>query len=146
MKLTANFSLEELIKSDTAALHGWNNEPTEEHFKNLRITAACMEQVRSILGERAIIVTSAYRNPTVNKAVGGVPTSAHAMGWAVDFHHATLTDLQAARVLAASGLKFDQVIYERGRCVHISFDPRMRRQVLSQPGGPGSPVLQGIVP
>jgi zinc D-Ala-D-Ala carboxypeptidase len=43
-------------------------------------------------------------------------------------------------------LKFDQLIYEKSRCVHISFDPRLRRQVLRQPGGPGSTVYNGLEP
>lgn len=152
MKLSPNFSLDEFTKSDTADRIGDANAPTPAHLENLRRAAEGMEQVRRILGGRAIIVTSGYRNPRVNKAVGGVPTSAHAQGHAIDFHHATLTDYEAARRLRdaaarpAEQFRFDQLIYEKGRCVHISFDPRMRGQVLSQPGGPGSPVLQGIVP
>jgi putative chitinase len=146
VKLSEHFTLAEFMKSDAAARMGINNEPTAEHLENLKATAFGMEQVRSILGDRAIIMTSGYRNPAVNKAVGGVANSDHAQGWAVDFHHATLTDLQAARVLAASGLVFDQLILERGRCVHISFNPRGRQQVLSQHGGPGTAVIQGIVP
>jgi zinc D-Ala-D-Ala carboxypeptidase len=146
MQLSQHFTLDEFIKSETAIAIGDANLPTPEDLENLRLNAQGMEEVRALLGGRAIIVTSGYRNRRVNAAVRGVPTSAHALGFATDFHHATLTDLEAARRIADSDLKFDQLIYEKGRCVHISFDPRMRRQVLSQPGGPGSAVLQGIQP
>lgn len=143
-KLSEHFSLDEFTASDTAERHGIPNTPTPAHLANLKKTAAGMEGVRALFN-RSVVVSSGYRNPQVNAKVGGVPNSAHALGFATDFHVAGYSDLQAARIIAASGLKWDQLIYEKGRCVHISFDPRMRQQVLSQPGGPGSKVLQGIV-
>lgn len=146
MQLTEHFALDELLKSDAADALGDPNTPLPVHLANLRRTALGMEKVRAFLGGRAIIVTSGYRNPRVNASVGGVPSSAHALGWAVDFHVAHLTDFQAATLLAGSGIPFDQLIYEKGRCVHISFDPRLRGEVLSQPGKAGSPCLPGIRP
>ncbi|MBX3480073.1 MAG: hypothetical protein KF842_06710 [Caulobacter sp.] len=152
MRLSEHFSLDEAIKSDTAHRLGIDNSPTPAHLLHLKHSAAGMERVRALLGGRAIIATSVYRGAALNQAVGGVSGSAHTEGWAWDFHHAVLSDLAAARLLAekADELDFDQLIYERGRCVHISFDPRAgrggpRRQVLSQPGGPGSRVIVGIV-
>lgn len=144
MQLTEHFALDELIKSEAADRIGDANQPTPAHMANLRRAAEGMERVRAFLGGRAIVVTSGYRNPRVNASVGGVPTSAHALGFAVDFHVAHLTDYQAAQLLATSGIHFDQLIYEKGRCVHISFDPRLRGQVLSQPGPPGSTCYPGI--
>lgn len=146
MKLSEHFTLAEFTRSDTAVRIGDANTPTPEHLANLRRTAAFMEAVRAFFGDRAITVTSCYRNPRVNRAVKGVDNSAHALGYAVDFHVAGLTDFEVATRLARSGIRFDQLIYEKGRCVHISFDPRFRGQVLSQPGGPGSPCLPGIQP
>lgn len=147
-RLSPNFTLDELTASDTAVRHGIKNTPTPQHLANLKQVATAMERVRALFG-RAIVISSGYRNPEVNAKVGGVPTSAHALGWAVDFHVAGSSDLEAARKIAEEGKVFgitwDQLIYEKGRCVHISFDPRARFSVLSQPGGPGSPVLQGIV-
>jgi putative chitinase len=49
-------------------------------------------------------------------------------------------------VIRDSGLKFDQLIFEKNRCVHLSVDPQLRQQVLRQPGGPGSPVHKGLEP
>lgn len=148
-QLSPHFSLAEFTHSETADEHGIPNTPTPEHLAHLEITAAGMEAVRALFGV-PITVTDAYRNPQVNHLVGGVPTSAHCLGWAVDFHVQGLSDNQAAKRIAASGIKFDQLIYEgtaaRPRCVHISFDPRHRQQILSQPGRPGTSFLPGIKP
>jgi putative chitinase len=145
MKLSAHFSLEEFTISSKALSMGIKNDPTPPHLENLKHLAQCMEGVRALFN-RPIEITSAYRNPQVNAAVGGVPTSAHAVGHAADFHVDGLTDLEAAKRVRDSGLKFDQLIYEKSRCVHISFAPALRRQVLRQPGGPGSTVYNGLEP
>lgn len=142
-QLTEHFSLDEFTASNTADAHGWDNSPTPVHLEHLRDLAEFMEKVRALFN-RAVVMSSVYRNPRVNKAVGGVPTSDHAQGYAGDFHVAGWSDYAVAQKIAASDLEFDQLIYEKGRCVHVSIAPRMRRQVLSQPGGPGSPVHQGI--
>jgi putative chitinase len=96
------------------------------------------------LFDKVIEITSGYRNPEVNKAVGGVPNSAHAIGHAADFQVHGLDDLAAAKVIRDSGLKFDQLIYEENRCVHLSADPQLRQQVLRQPGGPNTAVFEGL--
>lgn len=146
MKLTEHFSLEEFTLSSKALSMGDANTPTPEHLANLRHLAARMEEVRALFG-RPIEITSGYRNPAVNAAVGGVPNSAHALGFAADFHVDGMSDLESAKVIRDSPLKFDQLIYEKNRCVHLSVDPnRLRRQVLRQPGGPGSPCYQGLEP
>lgn len=145
-RLSPHFSLEEFTASDTADRIGDSNTPPPAHLANLKVTAAGFEQARTILGGRAIVITSGYRNPRVNRAVGGVPNSDHALGFAGDFRVAGLTPLQAGRILAASDLDFDQLILESSRGIlHLSFHPRMRRQVLTQAGGPGSPVQTGLV-
>jgi putative chitinase len=134
MKLTDHFSLAEATASDTARAMGNANQPTAAHLINLRTTAGHMEAARRILGHRAITVTSWYRNPAVNKAVGGVPTSHHALGLAVDFRVAGLTGLAAAQLLGASDLQFDQLIWYRPTDVlHLSFHPQLRRQVRTNP-------------
>ncbi|KQZ33987.1 D-Ala-D-Ala carboxypeptidase family metallohydrolase [Caulobacter sp. Root1472] len=145
MKLSAHFSLEEFTISSKALSMGVRNDPTPAHLENLKHLAERMEAVRALFN-RPVEITSAYRNPQVNTAVGGVPTSAHALGHAADFHVDGLNDLDVAKGVRDSGLKFDQLIYEKSRCVHISFDPRLRRQVMRQPGGPGSAVYNGLEP
>jgi zinc D-Ala-D-Ala carboxypeptidase len=143
MQLTPHFLLEEFTLSSTALALGIVNEPTPEHMVNLQNLADQMEKVRALF-DRTIEITSGYRNPEVNKAVGGVPNSAHALGHAADFHVHGLADLDAAKVIRNSGLKFDQLIYEKNRCVHLSVDPQLRQQVLRQPGGPNSKVSKGL--
>ncbi len=143
MQLTEHFALDEFTASETAHELGIDNVPTDEHLGHLRTLAAAMEDVRALFG-RAIVITSGYRNPELNDAVGGVPDSAHALGYACDFHVAGQTDIQAAQTIAASALKWDQLIWEKGRCVHYSIDPKLRQDIMSQPGGPGSPVHRGI--
>ena len=143
MRLTPHFLLEEFTLSSTALAHGIDNTPTPQHMKNLRVLAEGMEEVRALFNA-VITITSGYRNPRVNKLVGGTPTSAHAIGFAADFHVDGLTDLQAARRIRDSEVEFDQLIYEKNRCVHISFDPQLRRKVQRQPGGPGTRVFNGL--
>ncbi len=148
MQLTPNFSLEELTVSDTARRRRISNAPTPAHLRNLRRTAALLEEIRALFGV-PLQVTSGYRNPQVNALVGGVPTSAHALGLAADFHVKGLDDLSAAKRIRDSGIVFDQLIHEAGRCVHVGLQAAgktQRRQVLRQPGGPGSPVFDGLEP
>jgi zinc D-Ala-D-Ala carboxypeptidase len=142
MKLSEHFTLEEFLRSDKADELGNDNQPTAKHLEHLRITAAGFERVRAILGDQPLKIMSGYRNPAVNKAVGGTPTSAHPMGYAGDFRHPALTPLQCARKLRDSSLMFDQLILETSRdIVHISFDPKNRRMVGEQRLGPNTPIV-----
>ena len=142
-QLSTHFSLEEFTRSETATRLNIANDPTPEHLENLEHLAERMEAVRALF-DKPIEISSGYRNPQLNKAVGGVSNSAHALGHAADFHVDGLDDLSAAKRIRDSELKFDQLIYEQGRCVHISFDPAMRQQVMRQPGGPGSQCFLGL--
>ena len=147
MRLSPHFTLAEFTRSDKAIELGEPNQPTRAHLSNLQRLAAGMEKVRAICGDRPITITSAYRNPKVNRAVGGVPTSAHALGHAADFTVAGLTPMAAARMIRDSALGFDQLILETGRgIVHLSFDPRGRREVKTQRDGPGTAVKWGLNP
>ncbi|TAJ70712.1 MAG: DUF882 domain-containing protein [Phenylobacterium sp.] len=132
-KLTAHFALEELVATQHRAI---DNRAPPGVVPTLRDTAARMEDVRRLLGNRVITVSSGYRSPALNRAVGGARTSAHLTGRAVDFNCFGFgTPKAVCRAVAASSLVFDQLI-EEGTWTHISFDPRMRRQVLTKrPGG-----------
>ena len=137
--LTKHFTLAEFIRSDTARSMGNSNRPTPAHEKNLYETALGMEKVRHFLGGYPIRITSGYRNPEVNKAVGGVANSDHALGWAVDFQVPGFgTPYEVAKAISRSGIAFDQLIHERkpngAWWVHLSFNPRSRRQLLTYNG------------
>ena len=130
--LSVHFSLEELCATQHRDIP---NRPPAVVADTLRATATCMEVVRRLLDDRVISVTSGYRCRALNRAVGGASTSAHLAGHAVDFNCFGFGDpLAICRRLAASDLAFDQII-EEGTWVHISFDPRLRRQVLTRRAG-----------
>lgn len=127
-QLSQHFTLEELTATET----GLPNHPPEWEMDNLRRTAHAMEEVRVALGQNPVIVNSGYRSEAVNMADRGVPTSAHCLGYAVDFVCPEFgTPEDVALKIAGSGIKFDQLIREYG-WVHISFDPRMRGQCLTK--------------
>lgn len=130
-QLTPHFSLEEMQATQHREI---DNTAPPEVVDVLRNTAQRLEQVRSLLGDRVITVSSGYRCPALNKAVGGARTSAHLTGHATDFNCFGFgAPLDICRVISGSTIKFDQLI-EEGTWVHISFAPTMRRQVLTKDG------------
>ena len=138
MQLTPNFSLAELTVTNQKI----DNTPSKEIVEVLRTTAFYMEKVRELLGNVAITVNSGYRSPDVNRQVGGTSNSSHTYGYAVDFTAYGHTPLTIANILSKSNLKFDQLIYEK-TWVHISFDPRMRGNILTLKGK--GKYVKGIV-
>lgn len=133
-KLTDHFSLAELTASETAARRGIDNTPSPEIVKNLIRTVQLLERVRVLLGSKAILVSSGYRSPALNAAVGGSKTSAHMQGLAADFICPGFgTPLAVCQRLESLGLEFDQLIQE-GTWVHIGLAAegvKPRRQVLT---------------
>ena len=130
MQLSNSFTLEELSHSEIAVRKGLDNTPNDEQIVNLTELAMALDRVELLLGF-PITVNSAYRSPKVNAAVGGSPVSAHIQGYAADFScKAFGSPLEVARKIAESDLQWDQLIAE-GNWVHMSVDPRMRRQVLT---------------
>jgi hypothetical protein len=83
LRLTAHFTLEEMSFSEAAARLGRDNTPGSTAMANLTLVAACMETIRALVGDKSIVVHSGYRSTEVNRAVGGVSTSAHCQGWRV---------------------------------------------------------------
>lgn len=139
--MTPHFKLKELTVTNT----GLNNLPPPQDIPAITALAHSLEQVRALLGV-PMIITSGYRNARVNSAVGGVPTSDHRLGHAADFRPVGMMCLKAAQLIAESSLTFDQLILERNATViHISFHPRYRREVMRQPGGPGTPFYNGLI-
>jgi hypothetical protein len=130
MNLSQNFSLEELVHSQTAGRLGIDNTPGDAIVEKLRVLASGLETVRATLGA-PIIVTSGYRCPALNQAVRGAPDSQHMRGEAADIlSPGAGTPLAICQRILAAGIPFDQLIYEYGWC-HISFVPGGRRQALT---------------
>ena len=76
-------------------------------------------------------INSWLRLPDVNVAVGGSKISSHMDGWAIDVSSSKHTPLELCRMVESAGIKFDQMIHEFGRWMHISFAPEMRQQKLT---------------
>lgn len=150
MKLTQHFFLSEFVASQTAARRGIDNSPPPVVISRLRdVTAPGMEIVRHICRDNVVHVSSGYRCSALNIAIGGVANSAHLSGYAVDFTIPSYGHpAQIARILEAAHargeIEYDQLIYEYQSWVHISFDPRMRGQVLTYRYG-HSGALPGII-
>jgi hypothetical protein len=134
MRLSPNFTLDEMIVSETAARRGIDNTPSPEVIENLKQLAAALQEVRSILGNKPIIVSSGYRSPELNTAVGGSARSDHCKGLAVDFIAPSFgTPNDIVKALMASDLPYKQVIREFDRWVHLAIEPEARsprRQAL----------------
>jgi hypothetical protein len=123
MKLSPNFTLEELTHSEIAERKGLDNAPNEEVKANLVRLARFLEEIRKIL-KRPIIVNSAYRSSKVNEAVGGKSTSQHVLGCAADIRIPGLTPNDVVKEILKSNIEYDQVIREFDSWTHISIPNR----------------------
>lgn len=150
--LSAHFSLEEMIRSDTAArlaLANYPDAPTIAKLKNVCINI--LEPVRAHYG-RPVQINSGYRAPAVNAAVGSKPTSQHARGEAVDFEVPGISNAEVA-VWVRDNLRFDQLILENHRAgipssgwVHCSWKSgQLRRSILTMTlGSHGAVYSEGL--
>lgn len=142
VRLSPHFDLDEMTTSQYAARKGIDNTPDNVALSNLRTTAAGMEMVREELGGNQIHISSAYRSIKVNKAIGGVGTSQHCEGKAVDFKCPAFgTPLDIVKTIQKSSIKYDQLILEfwqggQTGWVHISFshNPRMQCLIIDKKG------------
>jgi uncharacterized protein YcbK (DUF882 family) len=134
--LTPNFTLEEFTDSQTAARKGIHNVPVaqSQERKNLQRTAETMEKVRAILGDKPILISSGYRSPPVNAAVGGSKNSAHMSGLAVDFSCPGFGTPRAICKKLQPHMKelgVDQLIYEYDTWVHLGLGDAPRHMALT---------------
>jgi len=127
MNLTEHFTLAEL----TATSHRqFDNTPNEKELANLQKLAEFLEQVKTTLDGKPIMINSAFRSKAVNDSVGSKDTSQHRLGYAADFKVPGMTPDQVVRAIIASDLQFDQIIREFDAWTHISISPYPRRQAL----------------
>ena len=145
MNLSPHFSLAELVSSQVATRKGIDNAPAPAIVANLTRLAALLEQVRALVGA-PIAISSGYRSPALNKAVGGASNSAHVLGLAADISASKLAPRALALLIRQSDIAFDQLIYE-GTWVHIGLSTGApRRQVLTVKfAGGGVSYVTGIV-
>ena len=133
MKLSPNFSLEELTFTQVASRRGLNNTPSEKVKDNLERLAFFLEQVRKLFN-KPLLISSGYRSREVNEAVGGSKTSQHCEGCAVDFNVKGMSPSAVVRAIVDTSVPYDQVILEFDSWVHISIPTvkgsTSRRQAL----------------
>jgi len=125
--MTPHFTLAEL----TATSHRqFDNTPNETELANLQKLAEFLEQVKTTLDGKPIMINSAFRSKQVNDSVGSKDTSQHRLGYAADFKVPGMTPDQVVRAIIESDLQFDQIIREFDAWTHISISPSPRRQAL----------------
>jgi len=129
--MTPHFTLAEL----TATSHRqFDNTPNEAETANLQRLAEFLEQVKTTLDGKPIMINSAFRSKQVNDSVGSKDTSQHRIGCAADLRVPGMTPDQVVRAVIAAGLPFDQIIREFDAWTHISVtntpDGTPRRQAL----------------
>ena len=126
MKLSKNFTLKEFTRSMTATRLGIDNTPKDEH---LEAAKALFENVVQPIREHFGItrISSGYRSPALNEAIGGSTRSQHSKGQAVDFECDGQDNLEVAKWIR-DNLDYDQVIsefYEHGDptsgWIHVSY-------------------------
>ena len=130
------FTLAELLKSDTAKKKGIDNTPSFDIVDHLReLTDTILDPLRAAWG-KPIRVSSGYRCPRLNTAVGGAPTSVHQIGYAADLQvtgsFAKFRDFVVAW-FEATGTKFDQLLLESNKktgakWIHVGMYNNARQQ------------------
>lgn len=129
--MTPHFTLAELTHTDHRV---FDNTPNEQELANLKRLALFLEQVKTVLGGKPIMVNSAFRSKAVNDAVGSKDTSQHRIGCAADIRVPAMTPDQVVRAIIASGLPYDQIIREFDRWTHVSIpntpEAKPRKQAL----------------
>ena len=135
--MTEHFTLEELTHTDHRQ---FDNTPNDAELKNIQRLAEFLEQVKTVLGGKPIMVNSAFRSKQVNDAVGSKDTSQHRIGCAADIRVPAMTPDEVVKAIIASDLGYDQVIREFDRWTHISIPnvagaaPRKSKLIIDKAG------------
>jgi zinc D-Ala-D-Ala carboxypeptidase len=153
MQLTNNFSLAEMVKSDTALRHDMDNTPGEAEIANLKtLCEKVLQPVRDHF-QTGVKVNSGFRHPEVNAKVGGSKTSDHCKGQAADIEIPGTANADLA-VWIMENLDYTQLILEfytprvpDSGWVHVSYDPaNLKKQNLTATKKDGKTVyLNGLV-
>jgi len=123
--VTPHFTLAELTHTDHRSL---DNTPNAAELANLKRLAEFLEIVKTTLGGKAVMISSAFRSKAVNDAVGSRDTSSHRLGLAADFKVPGMAPDAVVRALLK--LPYDQIIREYDAWTHISIADKPRRQAL----------------
>ena len=140
--LSANFTLQEMTKSQTAQRQGINNTPNKPHVDAMQ--ALCQEVLEPVRDafKRPITITSGFRSKALCQAIGSKTTSQHAKGQAADFEIRNIPNYDVACWIR-DNLEFDQLILEfydgvdpNSGWIHVSYraDGKNRKQCLTYDG------------
>ena len=134
MRLSKNFVLSEITRSNTAKRLGIDNGPNKNHLRSIqRLITNLIQPMRDALGP--IRISSGYRNPNVNRAIGGSTKSQHCKGEALDLQFwddGKISNKKLYDWVLSSNVEFDQMINEFDFAwIHISLKAKdNRKQVL----------------
>ena len=133
MRLSKNFVLSEITRSNTAKRKGISNEPKQEHLVNLqRLVTNLIQPMRNALGP--IRVTSGYRSPKLNRSIGGSSKSQHCKGEALDLQFwkdGQMINQEIYKWVLNSDIEFDQMINEFDFAwIHISLVKEKNRKLV----------------
>ena len=137
-KLSPNFTLSEMVKSETAVRRGLDNTPGQAEVDNLKVLATnVLQKVREHY-KKGVKVNSGFRHPEVNAAVGGSRTSDHCKGQAADIEIPGVANADLAEWISKN-CEFTQLILEfytpgvpDSGWVHVSYDPKnLKKQVMT---------------
>ena len=137
MNLSPNFTLDELTHTDHRE---FDNTPNASEMANLVRLAGFLEEVKTVLGGKPVMINSAFRCKEVNDAVGSKDTSQHRIGCAADIRVPSMTPDEVVKAVIGSGIGYDQLIREFDRWTHISVpsvagdNPRRQSLIIDKTG------------
>jgi uncharacterized protein YcbK (DUF882 family) len=137
MNLSEHFTLDELTHTDHRQ---FDNTPNASEMANLVRLAAFLEEVKTVIGGKPVMINSAFRCKQVNDAVGSKDTSQHRIGCAADIRVPNMTPDEVVKAVIASGIGYDQIIREFDRWTHISVpstagnNPRRQTLIIDKTG------------
>ena len=143
MKLTEHFSLEELTHTDHRQ---YDNTPNDAELENIKRLAEFLEEVKTVLGGKPVMISSGFRCKALNDAVGSKDSSQHRVGCAADLRVPGMTPNDVVKAVIASNLGYDQVIREfsdpinGGGWTHVSIPnkdgdkPRKQALIIDKAG------------
>jgi hypothetical protein len=137
VNLSEHFSYDELTNTSHRQ---FDNTPNADELANLKRLAEFLEQVKTVLGNKPIMVNSAFRSKLVNDAVGSKDTSQHRIGCAADIRVPNMTPDEVVKAVIAAGIGYDQIIREFDRWTHISIPnrpedkPRQQALIIDKSG------------
>jgi len=140
MQFALNFPRREFELSQTAVRKGIDNTVPDELVPNAARLSWWLQELRNKINrlhrqesrsrELPIVITSGYRCPALNEAIGGAENSQHSKAEAVDIHVPGMTSRQLVDFIVANQPGYDQMIEEFGQWVHVSVTTRPRGEVL----------------